>query len=434
MNRFESYTRRLKWLMPVLLTALVVGCGGGGGKDPILGSDVVRLVPPPGVIVAPPGAITPGSVCTVAASPTIPRVVVSDPTNGNPSASISTSGVAGGGKLITATFSLAMNPATINNATFVLAPVGGTALIPASVTYDAATQVATLTTSSALLANTTYTAVIQGAVSSAAGTPIGCNYSWTFTTATAAVPPPALAINLGRAASFGIASRAGLTSTGVTVVNGDVALYPTPTCTDSTGNAGASQTCLVKFYTSPTGMTVNGSIFWAGDPFDSGATALGVTTDLNTAWVEGKNKVPTMPTVAGDELSSPVSYAPGVYHNATLGLAAGGTATFDANNDANAVWIFQVDSSFVDSGTLLLKSQIVLKNGAQARNVWFVTGLDITIGSGTIWNGNILAGRTATVNNGSTVTGRVLAGASGAGAITLTGAASPSITTISVPQ
>jgi aspartate 1-decarboxylase len=45
-----------------------------------------------------------------------------------------------------------------------------------------------------------------------------------------------------------------------------------------------------------------------------------------------------------------------------------------------------------------------------------------------------LAGRTATVNNGSTMTGRVLAGASGAGAITLTGAASPSVTTITVPQ
>lgn len=435
MNRLEIYTRRLKWLTPILLAVLVVGCGGGGGKDPILGANAVRIVPPPGVVVPPPGAITPGATCTATAGPTVPRVVASDPVNGDPSASISTAGVAGGGKSVTATFSLAMNAATINSASFTLAPVGGAALIPASVSYDAATQIATLTTSSALLASTTYTAVIQGAVNSAAGTPIGCNYAWTFTTAAAAAPPPPpLAINLGRAASFGIASRAGLTSTGVTVVNGNVALYPTPTCTDSTGNAGASQTCLVKFYTSPTGMTVNGSIFWAGDPFDSGATALGVTTDLNTAWVEGKNKVPTMPTVAGNELSSPISYAPGVYHNATLGLAAGGTATLDANNDANAVWIFQVDSSFVDSGTLLLKSKVVLKNGAQARNVWFVTGLDITIGSGTSWNGNILAGRTATVNDGSTVTGRVLAGASGAGAITLTGAASPSVTTISVPQ
>ncbi|NTW99873.1 MAG: DUF3494 domain-containing protein, partial [Geobacteraceae bacterium] len=89
---------------------------------------------------------------------------------------------------------------------------------------------------------------------------------------------------------------------------------------------------------------------------------------------------------------------------------------------------------FTDSGTLLLPTQIKLVNGAQARNIWFVVGRDITIGRGTTWNGNILAGRTATILDGSTVTGRVLAGAAGAGAITLTGAASPSVTTISVPQ
>lgn len=56
------------------------------------------------------------------------------------------------------------------------------------------------------------------------------------------------------------------------------------------------------------------------------------------------------------------------------------------------------------------------------------------IGSRTIWNGNLLAGRTATVLDGSTVMGRVLAGASGAGAITLTGAAAPSLTSITVPE
>jgi hypothetical protein len=241
-----------------------------------------------------------------------------------------------------------------------------------------------------------------------------------------------LAINLGSAVTFGIASRAGLTSTGVTVVNGDVALSPNPTCTDATGNAGAAQTCAVQTYSSPTGMTVNGSIYFAADPFDAGVTAAAATTDLGIAWVEGQNKVDTQGPVAGNQMAGQ-TFIPGVYHNATLGLSAGGIATLDAQNDASAVFIFKVDSSFVDSGTLLLPSRIDLVNGAQARNVWFVTGLDLTIGSGTTWNGNVLVGRTATVNNGSTVNGRVLAGASGAGAFTLTGAASPSVTTITVP-
>ena len=97
-----------------------------------------------------------------------------------------------------------------------------------------------------------------------------------------------------------------------------------------------------------------------------------------------------------------------------------------------------MDSTFVDSGTLLLPSKIVLVNGAQARNIWFVIGLDATIGSGTTFNGNILAGRTATINTSSKVLGRVLAGASGAGTFTLTGSNTPfvggtSAVTVTVP-
>jgi hypothetical protein len=345
---------------------------------------------------------------------------------------------------VNATFSKAMDPSTISTTTFTVQASGpplGPILV-GTVAYDPLDNIATFTPTSNLADNTLFTATITTGATDLAGNALVVPAvgglpkpnPWTFRTAAASVPVVSLAINLRSAASFGIASRAGLTSTGVTVVNGDVALHPTPTCTDSTGNAGASQSCLVKTYSSPTGMTVNGSIYWAGDPFDSGGTALSVTNDLNTAWVEGKNKVPTKPTVAGDQLSSGIPYLSGVYHNATLGLAAGGVATLDAQGDANAIFIFQVDSSFVDSGTTLLPTEIKLINGANARNVWFVAGLDVTIGSGTKWNGTILAGRTITINHGSTMNGRALAGASGAGAFTLTGAAAPSVTTITVPQ
>lgn len=245
-----------------------------------------------------------------------------------------------------------------------------------------------------------------------------------------------LAINLGAATTFGLAAQSGLTSTGVTVINGNVGLNPLATCTDSTGAPGpASQSCLVQpVYASSTGMTVNGTIYWAGDPFDGGATARAVTTDLTTAWNQGINKVNTQPAIAADELGGK-TFIPGIYENANLTLAAGTVAKLDAQNNPNAVFIFKVTlgGDIVDSGTLLLPSRIDLVNGAQARNVWFIGGRDITIGHGTIWNGNILAYRDATILDGSTVHGRVLGGAGGAGAITLTGAASPSVTTVSVP-
>jgi hypothetical protein len=365
---------------------------------------------------------------------TAPTVVLTVPDN-------AATGVAVDG-VINATFSKAMAPLTISTATFTLQasgpPLGG--ILGGTTTYSVTDNLATFTPTDNLAFDTSYTATVTSGAMDLTGKALVVPAvnglpkpnPWTFRTASAPLVP--LAINLGSASSFGIASRAGLTSTGITVINGDVALHPLAGCTDSTGNSGASQTCLVKTYSSSTGMTVNGSIYWAGDPFDAGATALSVSTALNLAWVEGAAKVPTQPTIAADQLASPTPYVPGVYHNANLTLAAGGVATLDGLGNSNAIFIFQVDSDLVDSGTLLLPSRIVLTRGAQARNVWFVAGRDITIGSGTTWNGNILAGRTATVLDGSTVNGRVLAGAAGAGAVTLTGAASPSVTTISVPQ
>ena len=344
-------------------------------------------------------------------------------------------------KKINATFSEDMNLVTMITANFEVKETVSLNDVLGTVAYDVQNDIATFLPQTNLTPDTDYTVTVTNGAKDLADNALVVPAvgglpkpnPWTFRTAAASVPAEPLAINLRGAASFGIASRAGLTSTGVTVVNGDIALHPTATCTDATGNAGASQTCLVKIYSSPTGMTVNGSIYFAGDPFDNGGTANSVTNDLNIAWTEGQNKTDTQGAIAADEIGGK-TFIPGVYHNATLGLAANGVATLDAQNDANAIFIFKVDSSFVDSGTLLLPSRIDLVNGAQARNVWFVTGLDITIGSGTTWNGNILAGRDATILDGSTVNGRVLGGASGAGAIVLTGAASPSVTTITVPQ
>lgn len=430
MNRTDNVAKPLMWFMALLLVSIVAACGGGAE---ILGGGGGGAAP---IVGAPPGSIPPGAVCTVA-GPTIPEVDSSIPSNGAVNVSIGT-----GVKAITATFSMAMDPATINSATpgalstFTLKDMtsGTGTIVPATVAMNGTNTVATLTTSSPLLPNTTYAAVITIAATSSIITgsvPLGCTYAWNFKTAAAPVP---LAIDMGAAASFGIAARAGMTSTGVTVVNGNVALYPLGSCSDATG---LPADCLVEAKpASATGLTVNGSIRFPTDS-DAGATALAVTNALTAAWTEGFNKVDTFaPGFLVGQLAGK-TLLPGVYNEANLGLSAGGVATFDAQGDPNAIFIIKVGTvggtgDFTDSGTLLLPSRIVLVNQAQARNIWFVVGRDITIGHGTLWNGNILAGRDATVLDGSTVLGRVLGGAGGAGAIVLTGAAT-NVTTITVP-
>lgn len=86
---------------------------------------------------------------------------------------------------VTATFSEALNAATVTATTFELRNAGNT-LVPASVSYNAATLTATLTPTSALNAASTYTATVKGGtggVKDAAGNALAPDVTWSFTTA-----------------------------------------------------------------------------------------------------------------------------------------------------------------------------------------------------------------------------------------------------------
>src|SRR3989449_1039998 len=96
---------------------------------------------------------------------------------------------------VTASFSKAMNAATITTASFRLRAAGSTADVPATVTVNAAGTLATLTPSSPLGAGTVYTATVAGSVTDAIGTPLGADSLWSFTTdvaptVTAQAPAP----------------------------------------------------------------------------------------------------------------------------------------------------------------------------------------------------------------------------------------------------
>jgi hypothetical protein len=363
-------------------------------------------------------------------------------------------GTAGSGLIpitqtINATFSEAMSPATMVTANFTVKDSVTSANVTGTVAYDAASNIASFLPQISLTPDTSYTATVSTGAKDLANNALFAGAApnpWTFRTAPIAVPPVPLAINLGTASTYGIASRAGMTSSGVTTVNGDIALWPLATCTDATGGPGGAAVpppgCAVKAYGShPTGLTVNGSVYFAG-----GADALiaqQVTNDLNTAWIQGFNKLDTKAGFFTGQLGGPgpvgKTVTPGVYNEANLGFAAGTVATFDGLGDNNAIFIIKVGTvagagAFTDSGTLALPTQIKLTGGAQAKNIWFVVGSAANIGTGTIWNGNILAGGTLTISGGSTVTGRLLAGANGAGAFTMTtGAPLAAPITVTVP-
>src|SRR5580692_4351424 len=85
--------------------------------------------------------------------------------------------------VINASFSKAMNPATINTTTFILA--SGATNVAGAVTYDATTNVATFTPSAALSPNSLYVATITTGAQDQFGNGLTINFFWSFTT-----PPP----------------------------------------------------------------------------------------------------------------------------------------------------------------------------------------------------------------------------------------------------
>ncbi len=115
-------------------------------------------------------------------APTLPTVISTVPLNG--ATGVPTN------QALSATFSEAMDPATISATTFTLKATSG-ASVTGVVTYTAAGSIATFVPSANLLPTTQYTATISTGAMDLAGNALADSYEWTFTTAAAplAVPP-----------------------------------------------------------------------------------------------------------------------------------------------------------------------------------------------------------------------------------------------------
>jgi hypothetical protein len=83
---------------------------------------------------------------------------------------------------VTATFSEAMDAATISSASFELRRASG-ALVPATVSYDPSTRAATLDPTAALDYEANYTATVKSAAKDRAGNSLAADHTWSFTTA-----------------------------------------------------------------------------------------------------------------------------------------------------------------------------------------------------------------------------------------------------------
>lgn len=275
--------------------------------------------------------------------------------------------------LATATFNTAMDPTTINTNNFTLAPgVTGT------VTLDGTQKVATFTPSANLAVSTTYTATVTTGAQSTGGTALAANYVWSFTTSSQACQSP---VPLGSAANYTILGASTVTNTGPTVITG--------------GNIGLSPgTSLTGF---PPGTLVLPAFEDITTPTAAQGQADATIAYLYMAALPNGAALPT-------DLSG-LTFTQGLYKNSSAVTLNSGTVTLDAQGNTNAVFIFQIASTLTTIGS----TQIVLANGAQAKNVFWQIGSAATLGTNSVFKGTIIALQSVTLQTGANLVGRALA-------------------------
>jgi hypothetical protein len=271
---------------------------------------------------------------------------------------------------ITVTFDEQMDSLTINpNTVFIVG-------VPGAVTYDVVTQNATFTPTASLAANTTYTIMVTTGVKDMGEVPLAAPYSQTFTTGpcTSGIQTVALCPFIG---SFAVLAASTVTNTGSTTVSGDVGLSP-----------GTSVTGF------PPGLA-SGTIHIA-----DGAAAQAQAA-LTAAYIDAAGRSGGT-SVSGDLVGQ--TFTTGVYTSSSS-LALSGDVTLDAKGDPSAVFIFQIASTLTTASS----SHVILANGANACNVFWQVGSSATLGTYSVFKGNILALTSITVTTGVNLQGRVLA-------------------------
>ena len=197
-----------------------------------------------------------------------------------------------------------------------------------------------------------------------------------------AAPAAFAQVPLGTASNFGVLGGSAVTNTGPSVVTGNVGVSP-----------GSSVTGF------PPGVVVSGTIHSAN------ATAAQAQNDLTTAYNTAAG-LPCGTNLTGLDLGG-MTLTPGIYCFSSSAQLTG-TLTLNLQGNPNAFFLFQIGSTL----TTASGSSIVLLNSAGANcapNVFFQVGSSATLGTGSSFQGNILALTSITLTTGANLTGRTLA-------------------------
>ena len=179
-------------------------------------------------------------------------------------------------------------------------------------------------------------------------------------TATAAIVPT---VPLGTAANYAVLAGSTVTNTGPSILDNSLGLWPGPSITGF-----------------PPGLVLP-----PGTTDTTNAAAQQAQSDLTAAYVNAAGR-PLDATTTADLAN--LNLQGGVYAGPSKGaLSLTGPLVLDGAGDPSSVFVFQTDSTLITGSG----SSVSLINGAQACNVFWQVGSSATLGTGSVFVGNILA-------------------------------------------
>lgn len=314
---------------------------------------------------------------------TAPRVLSNIPLDG-------ATGVALDGT-VSATFSEAMDPDTLNTSTFTLTSDATAIAIPGTVLYGDSTAV--FRPAAHLTSSGVYTATITTDANSGHGVGLAAEYTWNFT-GDRVLGPGGAPVNLRTAGNYAVLAKASISGTGATVT-GNLGISPA---------AASYVTGFSLIADGSTEFSTSAQVIGRAYAADYGpptpALLLAAVTDLQIACADAAARVPGTTDLGAGSLGG-MLIAPGVYR------WSGGVSVLSSvtlTGGATDVWIFQI------AGTLNVAAatEIILTGGALPQNVFWQSSGAVTLGAMAHLEGVMLANTAFTSGAGTTIKGRVL--------------------------